>query len=76
MLGYLKSKSDIDPDNAVVVQALDLRGCVISEMVIDYDDVLAGERALRSHGRVVIVPLWTALMRRAMLCAAEDEENG
>jgi hypothetical protein len=71
-LGYVVSKSELDPSNAVMVQATDLGGAVITEMACGKEDLQRAVEVLRGHGRVSIVSIIATLARRAMLVEQED----
>ncbi len=71
VLDYVAPKSSLDPERTVIVQAQDLRGSVITEMACDQAGLHDAVDRLSRHGRVVMMPISIALMRRAFLVSTE-----
>jgi hypothetical protein len=71
VLGYVKPKSKLDLDNAVIVQATDLHDNVITEMLVDIGDVNQARQILTKHGLVQVKTVEQVLARRVSLTNQE-----
>ena len=73
VLGYTCNKDGLDPERAVVVQATDLAGSVITEQAVGFDGADRAVEALKSHGQIRVIPLVVAAWRREALIKIEDQ---
>jgi hypothetical protein len=71
VLGYIKPKSKLNLDDAVIVQAVDLNNNVITEMLVDLEDVNQARQILRNHGIIKIQTIEQVLARRITLTLQE-----
>jgi hypothetical protein len=73
VLGYPAPKSRLDPLRVAVVQAVDRRGNVITEVCVDLDEAERAAKLFKPHGDVLVTSMESAVMRRLFLIRQEAE---